>query len=396
MRHREKDRKNAFLTLLEAKQKVTPACQHVAVGCGGCLLQEYGYEDQLAAKASYLKSVYGHDVKVIAARDPLGYRNRMDFVVAFGMMGLRRRARFAQVVDVTQCMLLPARAREIAKIAHDFLLASDLVPYNFVRHEGFLRYCVVRSSVATGQTMIIITTKPAADDTQAQHVKDILIALHDLTKATSLHWTLNDKLGDMSVGEPFWHLGEACIIDEIAENRFFITPSTFFQGNPVMAGELFDRAMRFVKGDTLDLCCGVGVLSILAAQEEDAGAVVGVEINPASIAAAKENMFLNEVTIDKCEFVCDDMLAFLKKNTRPFHTVICDPARPGLGKETCDALLCLSPERIIYVSCNPVSHNDDIKMLSEKYDVKEMEGYDLFPQTPHIEILSVLELRKNL
>ena len=123
--------------------------------------------------------------------------------------------------------------------------------------------------------------------------------------------------------------------------------------------------------------------------------MVGVEMNARSIGLANENMRRNEITIDKCEFVCADAAAYLASSvgTRHFNTIICDPNRPGLGPTGCALLIAYAPERIVYISCNPLSHIEDLARLCTAYDIIELEGYDLFPQTPHIEVLSVLVKR---
>ncbi|HIH24398.1 TPA: class I SAM-dependent RNA methyltransferase [Candidatus Woesearchaeota archaeon] len=394
----EKERKEAFLSLLKSSPTVQPPCPHVTDGCGGCLLQQYPYEDQARAKELYLESVYKRPMRLHAATDPLGYRSRMDYVCAFGKMGLRKRGRYAQVIDVKDCLLLPDFARAAYREAREFLLASGLTPYNYIRHEGFLRYLVVRASHATRQVMLIATTVLPKTPDDEHRVHDVLEGLLTLTQkhgVVSVHWTISDAMTDLSVGEEYWHCGEEGIIDEIAESRFLITPQTFFQGNTLMASVLFDRSMRFVRGDVLDLYCGVGVLAILAAQEDDVGSVVGVEMNARSISMANDNMRRNGVTADKCAFVCADAAAYLASEVgkRHFNTIICDPNRPGLGPTGCALLIAYAPERIIYISCNPLSHIEDLARLCTAYDIIELEGYDLFPQTPHIEVLSVLAKR---
>jgi 23S rRNA (uracil-5-)-methyltransferase RumA len=388
----EKQRKESFLSFLGAEPRKLPACQHVSEGCGGCLLQEYEYAAQVRAKEQYLQSVYGAKVDVAPAPASLGYRNRMDFVTAFGKTGLRKRARFAQVVDIKDCLLLPEHARRAYTLARNILRESGLQDYNYVRHEGWLRYIVVRTSQATGETMLIITSKPPRDDAEAARIQAILEDIRARTGAASVHWTINDGKADISIGAQFWHCGEPSIIDEIAGRRFRITPQTFFQANTVLASDLFERAVAYAEGRVLDLCCGVGVISIIASQQPRVSSVTGVELVAQSIAMAKENLALNDAAA-RCEFVCADASDFLSANAKRFDTVICDPARPGLGPDVCARLLAMRPKRIIYISCNPLSHKTDLALLSAAYHLTLLEGYDLFPQTPHVEILSMLERR---
>ena len=387
MHHKDKDRKNAFLQLLEAQPVRDPPCTHFKEGCGGCLMQQYNYDAQLHAKRAYLKSIYGHDVPLHASPDELGYRNRMDFVTAFGKNGLRQRARFAQVVDIRDCLLLPQKERELHQEVRELVMQHSIKDYNYIRHEGFLRYTVIRTSRHTGETMLIFTTAKPDDE---ESFKQFLTLVYEKTKVKSLWWTRSDGKADLSIAQPHWHIGADHIIDEIAGKRFKISPNTFFQANTVMAGRMFSKAAQYVQGDTLDLYCGVGVISVIVA--EKANTLVGVELNEHSVRMAKENAKLNGVD---CEFIAADAAKWLAQSERRFDTVICDPARAGLGKDACKLLLAQEPARIIYISCNPLTHKDDLSILSQKYELKTLEAYDLFPQTPHIEVLSVLE-RINL
>jgi 23S rRNA (uracil1939-C5)-methyltransferase len=386
----EKERKNAFLALLEDAPQQAALCAHVSEGCGGCLLQEHSYEQQLKAKERFLEQVYGYAVPIIPCDDHLGYRNRMDFVAAFGKVGLRKRGKFAHVVDVKDCMLLPEHARSIYAKVRALLCAAGVKDYNYVRHEGFLRYVVIRTSQTTKETMVILTTVEPKEEEKISYEK-IFTEIYQQTGVTSLHWTTNSSMSDMSVGILYWHIGNEFIVDEIAGCRFRITPATFFQANTAMAGVLFAKAISFAEGRVLDLYCGVGVISILAARSVNVTSVTGVEVNEQSVKSARENLSLN-IAKAPIEFICSDAYEYLR-TAEPFETVICDPARPGLGIQACDQLLRIKPKRIIYISCNPLTHKQDITMLSGEYAVTHMKAYDLFAQTPHVEILSVLERR---
>lgn len=375
-----------FLQLLESGPGQA-ACPHVADGCGGCLMQQYDYAAQVAAKEAYLAKLYARDVHVVPCPDPLGYRNRMDFVAAFGMMGLRQRGHFARVVDIKDCLLLPEHAREAYKAVREELAGVE--DYHYLRHEGFLRYCTVRTSQTTGETLLIFTTTTPQDLDAHREFQHALERLKRRTGATGICWTVNDAKSDIPVGEPYWHIGRPWIIDEIGGLRFRVGPKTFFQANTLLAGRMFLEATAFASGQVLDLYCGVGVIGCIAARNDDVHRVVGVDVVTESIEAARENAVLNGIT--KCQFVHADAATYLKQAEHAFDTVICDPARPGLGKEACDMLLALSPRRIIYISCNPRSHLDDLALLSAGYEMTALKGYDLFPQTPHVEVLSVLE-----
>jgi 23S rRNA (uracil1939-C5)-methyltransferase len=383
-----------FLAALKGTVKIAPKCPHVTEQCGGCLLQEYEYSEQLRAKTKLLDDIYMQDVKIHPAHEPSGYRSRMDFVLAFDKCGLRVRGSHTKVVDVKDCHLLPPAARSAYVAARDIILSSGLPTYDYLAHVGFMRYVVVRVSKTTNEIMIVLTTKKPTPE-QEQQMRELLNKIHNVTNATSVWWTINDPLNDISVGQEYAFVGKDHIVDEIADVSCKIGPRTFFQGNTDMASKLFSDAMQHVKGDVLDLCCGVGILSFLALQQDAVTSVLGVELNSSSIEAAKENIALNNHNNKPCEFICADMTDFLLKTEKKFTTVICDPARAGLGKEACNYLLDIAPERIVYISCNPFSHKDDMDRLKSEYDCVLLESYDLFPQTPHLEMLSVF-IRRDI
>lgn len=383
---------NTSLPLLSSAVRITPPCVHFSEGCGGCALQDYAYEDQLRAKEAYLKALYGKHVPLVASEKELGYRSRMDYVLAFGKKGLRKRGDHRTVIDTPHCLLLPEDVRPIYLAARALIDASGLPDHDYIDNTGYLRYLVIRTSISTGETMLILTTgKPPADETLT---KELLESFASIPGVMSAWWTVNDNISDKSVAEPKEHRGLPTITEEIAGVRINIGPLTFSQGNAIGAGVLFERAVAHVKGAVLDLCCGVGILGILAAKQEHVTSVIGVDIVSDSINAAKENTKHNGV---KIEFLTQDLTQYLKdcaQQEKSFDTVLCDPARPGLGLDACALLLKLEPERIVYISCNPSTHRADLAALSKKYDVKLLEGHDLFPQTPHIEMLSVLEKKR--
>ncbi len=364
------------------------SCEDLGQGCDACALERLPYEDQLSAKEAFLARVYGEDVRLMPSGEPLGYRNRMDFVAAPGRRELRDPGGFSRADGAQECLLLEPRARDTYALARAALMQAggDGSPAG----SGFLRSLVVRSSSVSGERMLVVTTRtPGSREEHARFLSLLERLLRDAS-LTSLHWRVNDSETDVSVGEPYAHLGRAWIVDEIAGRQFRVYPDTFFQANAAMAGMLLTRAAAFAHGRVLDLYCGVGTISIIVSSQEGVTGVVGVEIVPESVEAAKENAILNGVSRQKCTFVCEDAANFLRSYDERFDTVMCDPAREGLAGSRA-LLLEHLPQRIVYVSSNPRTHKEDIDALGSRYRVALLEGYDLFPQTGHVGVLGVLE-----
>ncbi len=389
----EKEKRKKLLSLLPEKNQ-EPACPHVKEGCGGCMLQEWSYDSQIEAKKKLLHEIYGAEIPIVKCPDALGYRNRMDFVCTQGKIGLRQRGRFNQIVDIKDCFLIPENAREVYKKSKEIIERADWEYYDLVKHTGFIRYLVIRTSRTRKETMLVITTVSPKNEEEHTRFQAIFKSLLDETGVKSVHWRVNDGKGDVSVGEPYRFYGQEFIMDDIADKQFMIYPETFFQANTLMVEDMFLKVKSFAKGRVLDLYCGVGCIALLVHDSEAVSDVTGVEVVEQSIVAAKENARMNRTPEEKCQFFTSDVSAYLgDKIGERFDTVICDPARPGLGEKVCASLVEMCPEQIIYISCNPLSHKEDLARLSEDYEVTLLEAHDLFPQTPHIEILSVL--RRN-
>ena len=176
--------------------------------------------------------------------------------------------------------------------------------------------------------------------------------------------------------------------DEMCENIFDISPLAFYQVNKKQAEKLYDKALEYAdlkNNDTvLDLYCGIGTITLHMAKKAEKA--YGIEIVPEAIENAKENAALNGVS--NVEFYCNDAVnganMLIKEGIKP--TVICvDPPRKGLDEESINAVLKLSPNRIVYVSCDCGTLARDVKILCSKgYRAEKMAAYDMFPRTRHV------------
>jgi 23S rRNA (uracil1939-C5)-methyltransferase len=365
--------------------------------CGGCQLQHLSYDEQLSGKAQRLRLVFGRDVAVHPSPHPFGYRGRMDFIIAASPMhegktlvGLRGKSSHA-VIDVKDCPLLPLAANAAFLAAKTAIIETDLPPYDLHARSGFLRYLTLRH-VSSGETMLILTTTTPRDE--ERRACETLLD-HLSISAASVVWMAYDGTADDSVrGDILATRGKDSLTETIADRKYSIAPTTFFQSNRDVADLMARRVASNVSGKTLDLYCGVGTLTLAAAG--NASTVVGVEEVSASIVAARHNAAENDVTnVSFFDLSADFFLrdAILRKDR--YDTVIVDPPRAGLSPETARALARLAPGRIIYMSCNPHSLKNDLAALLGSYDLASLEAYDMFPQTEHVECLAVLERKAS-
>ncbi len=358
-----------------------PSCRHFGE-CGGCLFQDISYENQLALKAEYLRGELGGvcDVGQVRPSRPFGYRGRMDMVTAFGKAGLRRRGSYRRVVDIESCDIMQERSNEVFKSIRPLL--AEIEDYDYLAHQGYLRYVVLRQGMYTGQLMLNFVV--ASRENRLAAVIDTLPEGID-----SVSLLLSEGRADVSFGEVFETVRGGTIEERLGDLRFSIAPNSFFQSNSSIALSMYEGIRSMVKGRTLDLYSGVGSISLFVAGAAES--VTGVEVNPEGVAMAGRNRELNGV--ETARFVHADVLEYLRECEERFDTVILDPPRAGMHPAAAALLSKLAPERVVYMSCNPSTFRDDLAALAD-YRVESFEAFDMFPQTPHIETLALLVRRR--
>ncbi len=213
---------------------------------------------------------------------------------------------------------------------------------------------------------------------------------------TSLQYVINTKANDTLYDqEIICYKGQNFITELMEDLQFKITAKSFYQTNSIQAYELYKVVREFadLKGDELvyDLYTGTGTIAQFVAQK--AKKVVGVDVVPDSIDAAKANALHN--SIENVFFETGDIKAiftkdFIERNGTA-SIVITDPPRDGMHKDVVEQLLELSPQRIIYVSCNSATQARDLALMKDKYSLITSQAVDMFPQTHHVENVVLLE-----
>lgn len=393
---RAKEFRRLVTDLARAGEAVPPRCRH-ASECGGCAFQDRAYPAQLAAKRAALERIFAEadaptnvaarDLDLIPSPDPFGYRTRMDYVTTRGRFGLRARGRFNHVVDLEECHLIPPEAFAAARAVWAAARALDVPDYDVRRHEGFLRYLVVRRSPDNELLLAAVT---AAGEPEAA-MERLAAAALEQPGVVGFHWLRNDTLTDLSFGAPVRHWGAATLSMRVGRLRLAIGPNTFFQNNVHLLERLLDDVNAAVEGApraVADLYGGVGLIALTLAPR--AARVVCVEAVEESAALARENAASNGIA--NVEIVAADVAACLRtQGPGAFDVVVLDPPRTGLGPDVCREVLRIGPRRIVYVSCNPLTQIEDLRLLAPLYAASFLRGYDMFPHTPHVETLAVLD-----
>jgi len=369
--------------------------------CGSCGWSHIPYEKQLQQKLSdingsfRLKELTLTCDKIIPSPITSHYRNRMDFVINFkGEVGLREKGKWWKVIDNHTCFISDKLIEEKFKIVRDWAQSSGLTYFDRKAHTGFLRYAVIRTSTLGQCMVIIVTSRP--EESESIAIEAAFSKLSQSISATSLVcsliWSINSTVTDVSSGDDLRCIaGESHIEEKINGFTYRIKPNSFFQTNSHAAAVLQNHVAEYVSNLTpeilLDLYCGSGFFSI--ALSGKAKKTYGVEIMPEMIEDARVNAKINNLDID---YSASKAESSDWKNLNA-DLIILDPPRSGLHDNVVKDLIAVKPKNIVYVSCNYKSFAREMVELGKIYDVVNMTAIDMFPHTPHVELVSLLTQR---
>lgn len=371
--------------------------------CGGCQLLNLNYEEQLRHKQVEVIRLLGKFCRVseiIGMEKPYNYRNKAQY--AFGtdrsgktLCGIYQSSTH-RIVDIESCKITDSKADEIANTVKKLLKSFKLKPYNEDTRQGFLRHLLVRTGFKSGEIMVVLVTAANVFPSKRSFV-NALISRHP--EITTVIQNINGKHTSMVLGERSETLyGEGKITEKLCGMEFRISPRAFYQINPVQTEILYNKAIEFAdfqgNENIIDAYCGTGTIGLIASRYVKN--VTGVEINSDAVRDAKENAKLNKV--ENIAFYSADAGKFmteLAKDNKKIDTVIMDPARAGSDIPFLSSLVKLSPEKAVYISCNPETLARDLHYLTKNgYKVRKIQPVDMFPHTSHIECV-VLMTRKE-
>jgi 23S rRNA (uracil1939-C5)-methyltransferase len=385
------------IDLLEpSPDRVEPVAPHP-----GAPWQVLPYERQLAEKEDQVRDALTRIGRfesppveaIVPAIEPLRYRNKLEYSFGEGddgqlLLGFHRPGRFDLIDDVSTDILASERVDELREAVKAWCSEEGLSAWDRRSQQGLLRNLVVREGRRTGQLQARLVTSPAAQF----RVEELAAA----TPADSFLWTRAAGVAETTrAGETDIVKGKAHLEEELSGLRFRISPDAFFQTNTEMAERLYGTAIELAglsgRERVLDLFCGIGTIALALAL--DAGEVWGVEIVEEAVADAIENARLNGV--DNAHFFAGDvrlaMRPLLEQSGKP-DVVVLDPPRAGLSQKIVRRVLEAEAKRIVYVSCNPTTLAPNARqMVDAGYELKTVRPVDMFPQTPHIECVALLE-----
>ncbi len=385
------------------KARKTDACPHLR-DCGGCQVQQQGYQEHLKQKQSQVElllSKYCRVEKIIGMEQPYHYRNKVHAVFDHDRKGNPISGVYEEgthrVIPVDSCRIHNQKADEIIVSIRNMLKSFKIKTYDEDSGYGLLRHVLVRSGFRSGEIMVVLVLSSPIFPSKNNFIK-ALRQLHP--EITTIILNVNDKATSMVLGErEIVIYGKGYIEDTLCGKTFRISPKSFYQVNPVQTEEIYRKAIEFAgltgKETVIDAYCGIGTISLIAA--DHAKKVIGVELNKDAVKDAVLNAKRNLTA--NVEFFTQDAGEFMSQLAAAgerVEVVFLDPPRAGSDEKFLNSLCQLKPDRVVYVSCNPVTLERDMQYLVKKgYRAERAVPVDMFPWTNHVECVVLMSRVQN-
>ena len=408
-----------LINVLEpSKDRVQAKCS-VARQCGGCQIQELSYEKQLEFKekkvrgnleriggfsSEFLDSVME---EICGMDNPFHYRNKAQFPFGTDKNGQIVTGFYAgrthQIIPNMECALGCEENGKILKIIVDFMNKYHISAYDEKTGKGFVRHALLRFGFTTKEIMVCLVV----NGDNFPHSEKLVDNLRNIEGMTSITYSVNKENTNVIMGKSIHLLwGQTYITDYIGNVKYQISPLSFYQVNPKQTENLYQYALEYAgltgEETVWDLYCGIGTISLFLAQK--AKKVYGVEIVPQAIEDAKRNADING--IENAEFFvgkAEEILPEYYENYAREHdgekayadVIVVDPPRKGCDETLLRTMTDMSPERIVYVSCDSATLARDLKYLCENgYELQKVREVDMFPNTVHVETVVLLSHKK--
>ena len=374
--------------------------------CGGCLYQTLTYENEDKIKKDMLqklyKGIFDGEIVFHPSLEVEGYRNKMEYTFSDNgdeartlSLGLHKKKRFYEVVPTDDCNIVDADFTKIRVAALNYFKEKGLKYYHKKLHEGALRHLVIRKAFFTKEILINLVT--TSDYNIEDDFINMLLDLNLDGEIKSIYHTKNDSLSDVvQADELILVYGKEDIDEKLLGLKFKIGPFSFFQTNSRAAERMYGRIQELLDEEKLDvlfdLYSGTGTIAQILAKK--AKKVYSIEIVEEASKKACLTCELNE--IDNVEVINGDVLKVIDELDERPDAIVIDPPREGVHPKALKKLIDYKAEKIIYVSCNPKTHVNDLKEFIEAgYKINLVEIFDNFPKTSHVECIALIQRVKS-
>ena len=422
-----------FIKKSDVRQE--PMCEHFGI-CGGCKWQNLPYEEQIKAKQKQVEDQLTRigKIELPEFRPIMGsvktqeYRNKIEFGCsnkrwftseelaqlpqkeddtttslkerhAQNAIGFHITGAFDKIYPIKKCWLMDDLCNEIRNFVFEYADSHNYTFYDLREQHGLLRDMMIRNS-NTGEWMLVFQFHYDEEGDEQRALELMQQVADKFPQITSLMYVDNQKGNDtINDLDLILFKGNDHIFELMEDLKFKVGPKSFYQTNTEQAYHLYCVAREFANltGNELvyDLYTGTGTIANFVAHK--AKKVIGIEYVPEAIEDAKVNSQVNN--IENTLFYAGDMKDiltndFIAQHGRP-DVIITDPPRAGMHPDVVNVILNAAPNRIVYVSCNPATQARDLKLMDDHYKVAAVQPVDMFPHTPHVENVVLLEKRSD-
>ncbi len=383
---------NELEDIKNSKAPKNQYCPYFEV-CGGCQLLTWPYEKQVEWKKSQLKEVFKSkdDIEFLEAEQVTAYRHKNS--ISFKQHHTQIMAGFYkpkshQLININHCVIQHPVAEKIFLSLKDLMKKNRIEAFDEDRQTGVLRHALVRVSKHTSQVLLTLVVGQTPYPGRKNFIAAIRKAHPEITTIIENYHPIKSSFLLGKKEETVF--GRGFIQEKLNDKVFSIQSRTFFQIHIDQAERLFNEVIKSSDLKPSDVCidayAGVGVIGML--MSDKVKTVISVESNPDSVQLAKRNAEFNG--IKNIQFIQKDATEWIKNSTENFDVLVMDPPREGAGYTFMDTIAQKKPNTIIYISCNPVTQAKDLLQLSKSYKVVKRFGVDLFPQTIHVECITLL------
>ena len=401
-------------------------CKHFGV-CGGCALLNLSYDEQVARKQAKLQETlrefWTREIPVTQTDNPFYFRNKVELGFCHQVkwredynkkdpanktrplefeqaLGFKYKGRFDRAVEISECLLFSDKLVPLLNALRAWAAAENLPYYDTRKHTGVLRHLLVREGKNTGEQIVVLfVTDDFNEKTFVQAVESVL-------PNANIMAAVNTGLADTAAPESLRvlkgkdHINEKIILtnengEKEREVIFKLSPQSFFQTNTKTAQKMYSRVRGFVKKlapqKIYDLYGGAGSFSLSCADLCEKS--ICVESVAPAIYNGIENAKINNVK--NVQFFCAKVEDFVKQQPieKKDALIILDPPRGGMHPKAAKAVAESGVENVLYISCNPVTLANDLKILTQHYEILHVEAFDFFPHSEHIETFVQLKLK---
>lgn len=401
-------------------------CKHFGV-CGGCSLLNLPYEEQVAKKRAklqeILKDFWTEEISVTVTDEPRNFRNKVELGFCHQVkwrddydkkdpanktrplefeqtLGFKLKGRWDRAVDIEECALFNEKLVPLLTALRAWAKQENLEYYDQRKHTGVLRHLMLREGKNTGEEIVVLFV------TDDFNEKTFVEAVESVLPNANIMAAVNNGLADMAAPESLRvlkgkdHIFEKIMLTDesgktVREVTFKLSPQSFFQTNTKTAQKMYSRVRGIVKQIApkriYDLYGGAGSFSLSCADLCEKS--VCVESVAPAIYNGIENAKLNGVS--NVQFFCARVEDFVKEQPieRKDALIILDPPRGGMHPRAAKAVAESGVENVLYISCNPVTLANDLKILTQHYEILHAEAFDFFPHSDHIETFVQLKLK---